>query len=291
VTSDVDVVIPVRNAGRLLHRAVDSVLTQHGVHVRAIVIDDGSTDGSPAKLPRDPRIHIVSGRARGIPQALNLGLAECRAPFVARQDADDESLPGRLAAEIEFLEAHEGIGLVATGFETMVGCKTIATTVTQPTRMLDKNPICAGSTVVRRDILERVGGYRPVFRFSSDYDAWLRCADIAGVAILPIVGYRYRLTADMTTVRHASQQRGYAELARASARARMASAPDPAADDPSVPADPHADAAVAEWWAREFAGLGSWRDAVTCLRRLPPRRAARVIGQLVRGPSTQVAWT
>jgi len=291
MTSDVDVIIPVRNGGKLLHQAVDSVLCQDGLRVRAIIVDDGSTDGSPQKLPRDPRIELLVGPARGIPAALNVALAECRAPYIARQDADDESLPGRLAAEVAFLDANEGIGLVATAFETVVGTKTIATTHTQPTRMLDKNPICAGSTVMRRDLLDQVGGYRPVFRFSSDYDMWLRCATVAGVAILPIVGYRYRLSADMTTVRHASQQRGYAELARASARARMANAPDPADDNPPVPADPHADVAVAEWWAREFAGLRSWPDVVTCLRRLPPRRAARVLGHVLRGASTQVAWT
>jgi glycosyltransferase involved in cell wall biosynthesis len=288
--ADVDVVIPVRNGGRLLRRAVDSVLAQQGVSVRVVIVDDGSTDGAPHRLPRDRRVRIVEGPARGIPQALNVGLAVCDAPYVARQDADDESLPGRLREQLEFLDRHCGIGLIATDFEVVVGDAVVSTTRTSPVRMLEKNPICAGSTVVRRTVLDETGGYRPVFTYSSDYDMWLRCAAVAGVAILPVIGYRYRLSADMTTVRNASRQSAYAQLARASARARIDGRPDPADDAGLLPRDRSADDDVTEWWAREFAALGARRDALACARRLPLRRAARLLPALMRRGHPQVVW-
>jgi glycosyltransferase involved in cell wall biosynthesis len=291
VTADVDVVIPVRNAGRWLRRAVESVLEQEDVQVRVVVVDDGSTDSAPQRLPKDPRLCLVSGPARGIPRALNAGLEACRAPYIARQDADDESLPGRLAAQATFLEANPGIGLAATGFEVVVGQRVISATRTLPTRMLDKNPICAGSTVVRRTVLDAVGGYRPVFVFSSDYDMWLRCAAVAGVSILPMLGYRYRLSADMTTVRNASRQAAYAELARASARARILGVADPADHAGDLHGDAASDADVAAWWAREFAALGSWHDAAMCLVRLPLPRAARLLPHMLRRPASQVGWS
>ncbi len=291
MTPDVDVVIPVRNGGRLLRDAVDSVLAQEGVDVRVVVVDDGSTDDAPGRLTKDSRICVLQGPARGIPLALNTGLASCRAPYVARQDADDESLPGRFVAELGFLEAHDGIGLVATGFEAVIGNRVVSTMHTLPTRLLDKNPICAGSTMARASVLRQLGGYRPVFAFSSDYDMWLRCAAVSGVAILPVVGYRYRLSADMTTVRNASRQQAYADLARDSARARLAGAADPAESVQEVQGDARADEEVAAWWAREFAALGAWRDTASCLRRLPVRRALRELPQLLRRPASQGGWS
>jgi len=173
----------------------------------------------------------------------------------------------------------------------LVGGSVVAATQTLPMQMLTKNPICAGSTVARRSVLDEVGGYRPAFTFSSDYDMWLRCASVAGVSILPLIGYRYRLSADMTTVRNASRQSAYAELARASARARIARAPDPVDEAGVLAGNPDADMDVAEWWAREFAALGARRDAVACARRLPIRRAARVLPALLRSRGPQVMWS
>lgn len=293
MTADVDVVIPVRNGGRLLRLAVDSVLEQDGVNVRVIVVDDGSTDGCAERLPQDSRITVVRGPARGIPTALNVGTATGRAPYVARQDADDESVPGRLSAQLDFLSGKPGIGLVATGFDVVVGDRTVATMLPALTGMLDKNPICAGSTVLRRAVSDAVGGYRSQFALASDYDMWLRCAAHAGVAILPIVGYRYRLSAGMSTIRRASKQASYARLARASARARLAGDPDPVDADAATAMDDISDddRDVTAWWAREFAALGAPAEALRCAVRLPPAHMLRVLPTLVRRPQSQGAWT
>lgn len=300
--ADVDVVIPVRNGGRLLATAVDSVLAQGGVQVRVLVVDDGSTDGAPQRLPTDPRIVLLSNEGTGEVDAHTTALAHVRAPFVARQDADDESLPGRLAAEADYLEQHEGIGLVATAFEVVVGSRTVSTVRTLPGGMLQKNRICAGTTMVRREVIAAAGGYRRPFVLSSDYDLWLRCAAVSGVAILPMVGYRYRLHSNMSTIRLASIHPPYSHLAKASALARIAGQPDPADDAETwlaarqlQPGDQTARTAeVNAWWAREFAALGSRGDAWRCLRRSKPlgvRRLAAVAATCVAPRRPQVDWT
>lgn len=289
MTTDVDVVLPVRNGGRLLRRAVDSVLAQDGVCVRVIVVDDGSTDGAVQRLPHDDRIVVVAAGGRGIPTALNTGLAECRAPYVARQDADDESLPGRLAVQVEHLEDNPGIGIVGTAFEVLVGRRTVGVVAPSPAGMLERNRFCHGSVTARRSVFEAVGGYRRIM--AEDYDMWLRCAAVSGVSILPFVGYRYRLSAGMSTVRNASRQAAYADLVRAGARARLAGLPDPVERADPLTGDPAADLDVAAWWVREFAALGAWRDAYECLRRLPARRVARVLPGLLPRPTPQVAWS
>lgn len=301
--SDVDVVIPVRNGGRLLAEAVDSILGQQGVSVHVVVVDDGSTDGAPERLPDDPRISIVPTAGTGIVGALNTGVALGRSPYIARQDADDVSLPGRLAAQLDALETHPGIGLVATAFEVQVGRRVVTIMRTQPGGMLAKNRICAGSTVVRRDVLAQAGGYRPQFRLSSDYDAWLRCAAVSGLTILPIVGYRYRLHAQMSTIRWAAVHPAYSSLAKESARARLAGRADPAEDlegwlAERLPAPEEQDVQtteVAAWWAAEFAALGSPADALRCARRAWPRldseRRRRLVASLVRPAASQSGWT
>lgn len=299
---DVDVIVPVRNGGRLLAAAVDSVLSQTAVAARVIVVDDGSTDGAPGRLPRDERIVVVGNSGRGIPRGLNTGLALTTAPFVARQDADDESLPGRFEAQLEHFEEHPSIGLVATAFEVVVGKRAIATICEPPGGMLTKNPICAGSTMARRSVYLDVSGYRERFELSSDYDCWLRMCAVTGVSVIPFVGYRYRLNAGMVTIGKSQRQEGFARLARASRAAVLAGAPDPVDDDAlsaSIVAtagsgDEGGVAQIALWWAREFAALGSRPDALRCLRVAWPRlsrseRTNALMTTLLR-PAPQVVW-
>ena len=291
--NDVDVLLPVRNGGRLLADAVESVLDQDGVELRVIVVDDGSTDGAPQRLPRDPRLLVVGGPARGTAAALNKALACAVAPYVARQDADDRSLPGRLLAEVEHLEANDGIGLVATAFEIVAGDRVVTTMGPPPFGLLDRNPLCAGSTMARRGVMATVAGYREQFRQSEDYDAWLRCAWVCGISVLPVVGYQYRLSATMATIRAAAEQEHFADLARASARARLAGAPDPA--EGAVVERVATDAELAAWWAREFAALGARREAWRCVRsaarHLPARRTAGLVRDVVRPPAPQAVWS
>jgi glycosyltransferase involved in cell wall biosynthesis len=301
--ADVDVIVPVRNGGALLREAVDSVLAQEGVNVHVIVVDDGSTDGAPKRLQSDPRLRILARPARGLPAALNAGLEAGTAPLVARQDADDRSLPGRLAAEAAHLERHPGIGLVATAFEVLVGDRVVVTMGPGPAGMLERNPICAGSTVVRREVMECIGGYREAFRACEDYDAWLRCGWTSGVSILSVVGYQYRLTASMSTIVRADDLRRFGNLARASALARLNGSPDPAerAEDyvsalaDECPNRAQAQAETLAWWAREFAALGARRESLRCVaaaaRVLPAGRTAGLLRAALGRPVPQAQWT
>lgn len=301
MTAKVDVVIPVRDGGRLLRRAVDSVLAQEGVDVHVIVVDDGSRDGAPQRLEPDSRLTVVANRGRGIADGLETGFATGTAPYVARQDADDVSLPGRLRRQVAHLEENPGIGLVSTGFEVLVGRRTVAVMNPGPAGMLARNPLCAGSTMVRREVHEQAGGYRREFALSSDYDMWLRYAEVSGVTVLPEPGYRYRLTSSMVTIRGASRQAAYAQLARASAEARRIGAPDPVVDAQSfvdrllVNAAPEPDPELDAWWAQEFAALGDRREALRCIRRasarLPRRRTLRLLLTAAGRPRPQTAWT
>jgi len=99
--------LPVYDARGTVARAVASCLEQTSVELEIIVVDDGSTDGSGEFLEesarREARIKLIRTAHRGLVAALNRGLAECRGEFIARMDADDAMLPGRLQQQADYL--------------------------------------------------------------------------------------------------------------------------------------------------------------------------------------------
>src|SRR5512134_3441174 len=110
MTPEISVVMGVCNAGERLAATIESVRSQEGVDLELVIVDDGSTDGSAAIIAgcaaADPRIRAIRQPNRGLTAALIAGCAASRAGLIARQDAGDLSLPGRLRAQREHLEAH-----------------------------------------------------------------------------------------------------------------------------------------------------------------------------------------
>lgn len=106
----IDILLPVHNGAPFLAKSIASIQAQTETSWRLLVLDDGSTDRSAAIAKnfaaRDSRIRLVRFPARGLIATLNAGLKLCRAPFVARQDADDISMPYRFALELEYLNSH-----------------------------------------------------------------------------------------------------------------------------------------------------------------------------------------
>jgi glycosyltransferase involved in cell wall biosynthesis len=106
----IDVLIPAFNAAATLEMALDSIAGQSVGDIRILVVDDGSTDETPALLAaraaRDPRVQVLRKANGGIVEALNHGLAQCITEFVARFDADDIAHPQRLEIQLEFLRKH-----------------------------------------------------------------------------------------------------------------------------------------------------------------------------------------
>jgi len=187
----VSVLLPVRDAAPTLDAALESVLGQTRPDLELVAVDDGSDDGSGQRLEawarRDPRVRVLRRPPRGLVPALHEGLGHCRAPLVARMDADDLCHPERLEVQLAFLDAHPRVGAVGS---LVAG----ATIEGQPlargmTRYLEwSNQLCAPeeiarerfiesplvhpSVVLRRSLLEETG-YREG-PFPEDYDLWLR---------------------------------------------------------------------------------------------------------------------
>ena len=197
----VSVLLPVYNGERFLREALDSMIGQTLSDFELLVVDDGSTDGTRAVLQEyaDPRLRVVSTLHGGLVAALEAGLAQARSNLLARMDADDVSLPARLERQIGVLDANPRLGLVGCGVEVIDEQGNVKEANSLPSRdrdlrrrLLLRNPFAHGSVVLRRDALQRAGGYSSSYGANEDYDLWRRIAREWELAAVPDVLYRYR---------------------------------------------------------------------------------------------------
>ncbi|MBI2526460.1 MAG: glycosyltransferase [Candidatus Rokubacteria bacterium] len=189
----VSVLMAVRDGAPWVREAVESVLTQTAGDLELIVIDDGSTDGTPGLLEAvpDPRLRLERGKPRGLTPALNRALGLARAPLVARLDADDLALPERLARQRVFLDAHPEVGLLGTAAREVDGAGREVRVVRPPEddaalrrALIRENPFVHSSVMLRRWLCERAGGYDETLPVAQDYDLWMRLSRATRMANL-----------------------------------------------------------------------------------------------------------
>ncbi|MEP7356058.1 MAG: glycosyltransferase family 2 protein [Anaerolineales bacterium] len=203
----VSIVMSVYNGLPYLPAAFDSILNQTFTDFEFVVIDDSSTDGSEALLREyaasDARVVLVRNeRNLGLVTSLNKGLALTRGEYIARQDADDISLPQRLEKQVAFLDSHPAVGLLGTLTQVIdaQGQPVHGTGHFMPltdnaalqAQLLRNNPFCHGSVMLRRICLERSGPYDPR-AITEDYELWLRLAEVTELAKVEPVLYLYRV--------------------------------------------------------------------------------------------------
>jgi glycosyltransferase involved in cell wall biosynthesis len=202
-TPTVSVLLPVRDAGPFLEDCIASLNRQTFADYEVVAVDDGSVDGSGDALDawasRDPRVRVHHQPASGLVAALNTGLALCRAPLLARMDADDICHPRRLELQVRELENHPGLGVVSSlvrhfrwhgvgeGFRIYEVWLNSLTTFEDIVReRFVESPVAHPSAVVRRELLD---GYQD-FGGPEDYDLWLRLLE-RGVRMRKIERYLY----------------------------------------------------------------------------------------------------
>jgi glycosyltransferase EpsE len=120
VTPKVSVVSTVYNGEPYFDRAIPGILAQTFDDFEFILVDDGSSDGSLAKLrdvaQRDARVRVFAPGRLGAAAAYNYGVAQARGEYVARQDFDDRSYPDRLRLQVRLLDAQPEVGIVGGAY-------------------------------------------------------------------------------------------------------------------------------------------------------------------------------
>jgi GT2 family glycosyltransferase len=192
----ISVVMAVYNGERYVGEAIDSILAQDYADFEFLIVNDGSTDASRdiAASYDDPRVVIIDNvRNIGLAASLNRGLARARGEFIARQDADDISLPDRFARQIAFLEANPEVVLIGSAHAEVDEHGRIVNEVDAHCdhamiawSLLFFCPFVHTAVMFRRvRVLENVGVYDPTYHYSMDFEYWSRIAARYPVANLP----------------------------------------------------------------------------------------------------------
>jgi glycosyltransferase involved in cell wall biosynthesis len=183
----VSILMPVYNGELFVREAVESILTQTFQVFELIVIDDGSIDNSAAILAKyqqaDDRVRLYrQPKNQGLVTTLNHGLQLVRGDFLARMDADDLSLPERLAQQVDALDADPALVIVGSAYE-LIGVKGEFLRIDRyPAhdtsirwQMLFHNSFAHSSVMVRMTALRRNDlGYNTQLVHAEDYDLWSR---------------------------------------------------------------------------------------------------------------------
>lgn len=207
----VSVVVPTHNRADLVCETIDSVLAQTYRDFEVIVVDDGSSDETPAVLAayRD-RIRVIRQPNQGVSSARNAGIGAATGEFVAFLDSDDLWLPTKLERQVALLDEDAGLGLVYSDGETFDGETSCPLALfSQANRLYQGdvlhqlfvgNFISTPTPIVRRCVLDETGEFFDNEVVAEDWDMWLRIAARYPVGLIAEPLVRRRVHEGMKTI-------------------------------------------------------------------------------------------
>lgn len=275
MTPRISVLMPAFNAAPYVAQAIESILGQTYRDFEFLILDDGSTDGTldicRGYAARDPRIRVIEGDHHGHTWWLNRALQTARGEYIARMDADDVSMPERLAMQVEFLDRHPSCVAAGCDLITIDSDGDVVGTVRHPTTHdAIMNAIVNGglgvvvhaAVMMRRDALLAIGGYRVETEPAEDLDLWLRLAGVGELANIPELLFQVRQHIASVCFSQFNKQKGIGLGIVNAARAERGFAPlgDDAFPGDASPARAH------RMWARGALLLGRRKTACKHIR-------------------------
>lgn len=221
----VSVLMPIKGDCPYLAYAVQSVRLQSFGDWELVIckdlVDEASSGYLREIIELDSRIKLVETVGLPLPAALNRGLEVCKGDFIARFDADDIMLPGRLKSQVTFLrdnsdyvacggqiviiDEHHKLGLNAPYFNLR--------NRTLKSKMDIKCPFPHPGAMIRTEALKKVGGYSPYFKFAEDYELWLRLSHLGKFTNLKKSVIAYRSYISQTSARFRAETRMHMAVA------------------------------------------------------------------------------
>jgi glycosyltransferase involved in cell wall biosynthesis len=196
----VSIVTPSFNQARFLESTIQSVLSQSYPRLEYIIVDGGSTDGSPDIIKKysDKLAWWVSEKDKGQTEALNKGFAHAKGDILAWLNSDDTYLPGAVVTAVNYFQEYPQLGLVYGD----------ANFINEAGQVIGKFPaaqtnlhllrqgyvhIPQQASFFRGDLWHTVGPLDPSFYFAMDYDLWVRITARSQVKYVPQTWANFRL--------------------------------------------------------------------------------------------------
>lgn len=189
----ISVIIPVYNRAAMARRAIESVLAQTFRDFELILVDDGSTDETPAILEEyRERAAVIHIPHRGVSAARNAGIRASHAPWVAFLDSDDEWLPSKLGRHADYITAHPDTAIhqtrdiwIRNGRRVNPGKKHRKREGRFFIESLERCLISPSAVVMARRLFEEHGMFDEAMPACEDYDLWLRVTEREWVGLVP----------------------------------------------------------------------------------------------------------
>jgi glycosyltransferase involved in cell wall biosynthesis len=192
----VSVVIPSYRGGPYLREAIGSLRAQTLEDWEAIVVADGCEEDF-SDIETDRRVRVIRQRNRGESISRNVGIGHACSDLVALLDDDDRMLPGRLRAQVEAMK-DQSVGLCHTQFRFIDADGAVigqgeSRESQYPDFLQTNGAIVLSSAMLRRSIIQEVGGFNPLFPIGQDLDLFYRVARESKLCFLPEILTEYRI--------------------------------------------------------------------------------------------------
>jgi glycosyltransferase involved in cell wall biosynthesis len=208
----VDVLMPVREPAPWLAESLEALTRQSDVDWRLVLVIHG-TDSETSAIAAGLGLPLTvchAAESETLPRVLDLGLASCTAPYVARMDADDVAMPGRLSRTAGWLDDHPEVTVVASRAVLIdaegraVGTSPPVSTRSSLIRAMRwRNVLVHSSVTFRREPIASMGGYAPEAVQVEDYDLWLRVLANGTIEMVPDALVQHRVHPAQVTRRRA----------------------------------------------------------------------------------------
>ncbi len=228
----VSVLTTAHNSAKYLHEALDSIFAQTFQDFELVVVDDGSTDDTADILAeyadKHPRMTVLTNsQCQGISRSANRGLQACRAPVIARMDADDIAYPDRLEKQLAFFRSHDAVAVGCyvefidhRGRELTVMLSPTDDQTIQELLLQGDCTVWHTGSMMDAAALRQVGGYNEAYGSAVDIELWLRLGEVGRLLNQPETLQQYRYYGDSVSAIRREQQMKLCEQATREAAAR-----------------------------------------------------------------------
>lgn len=187
----VSIIVPSYNAEKFLDQSIPSAQKQTHSNVEIVIIDDASTDNTFQIAQRyareDARVVVLRHEKNaGLAATRNTGIAGSRGEWVAFLDADDLFFPRKIELQLALWRGDQRANLLYTNYQVWDGQNDIGLRYKKTSRMPEgdvsqrlwyENQFCPSTVMLRRETLQKVGGFNPALLAVEDWDLWLRIAE------------------------------------------------------------------------------------------------------------------
>ncbi len=202
----VSVLLPSYNHEEYIEQAIQSVLDQDFEDWELVVIDDASSDASWSLIQsfQDPRIHAMKNPTNlGVCHTYNKALEIASGEIIMVLGSDDRFRPNKMREQVEHFHRHPETGIIASWIETTPSTRTVnewfnrEIDLNDPIQWLARNNIAHCSVAVRANVHRKIGTLKPEFRYTHDWDFWLRAIELdVQIDQIPLVLADYRVSDD-----------------------------------------------------------------------------------------------